>query len=106
MVKKEESRDFDVFFFFLFGGGEKSLKFIQAEHKTKGVFFLLFFFWSGGAWGLFIAPTRFTRKGCRLKMVLDGVDLDSPKKILTFSFYKGMELKNPTVGSKVMALGS
>ena len=39
-------------------------------------------------------------------MVLDGVDLDSPKKILTFNFYKGMELKNPTVGSKVMAPGS
>ena len=44
MVKKEESRDFDVFFFFffflfLFGGGEKSLKFVQAEHRTKGVFF-------------------------------------------------------------------
>ena len=103
MVKKEESRDFDVFFFFFVWRRGEKLKIYPSRAQDQRS---LFFFWSGGAWGLFIAPTRFTRKGCRLQMVLDGVDLDSPKKILTFNFYKGMELKNPTVGSKVMALGS
>ena len=48
-MKKEESRDFDVFL--VFGGGKKGSEFIQAESKTKEVFFF-FFFGLEGAWGL------------------------------------------------------
>ena len=50
-MKKEESRDFDVFF--VFGGGKKGSEFIQVESKTKEVFF---FFLVWRVLGAFYSP--------------------------------------------------
>jgi len=85
LVKREESRDFDVFF--VFGREEKSSKFVQAESRRSGS---LLSFWSRGCLGLFIAPTRFSRrrpfKSRPFQKFSDRVDLDTPKKILTSCF--------------------
>ena len=48
LVKREESRNFDVFF--VFGREEKHVEDVQAESRTKGDLF--FFFFLKGAWGL------------------------------------------------------
>ena len=53
------------------------------------LFIYLFIFWFGGCLGPFITTTRIMRrrlKGHHLQMVLDGVDLDTPGKILISSF--------------------
>ena len=64
----------------------------------------------GGCLGLFIAPTRTLRrqpfKGCQPQNSSNRVDLDTFGKVLTSYFWKGMELENPMVESKVMALRS
>ena len=64
---------------------------------------------SEGCLGLFIAPKRILRlqagSPCHLQTSSDGYDLDISGKVLTSCFWKGMDLENPMVISKVMALG-
>ena len=50
-MKKEESRDFDVFF--VFGREEKYVEMSRQRAKARKIsFFFFFFFFLGGAWGL------------------------------------------------------
>ena len=57
LVKREESRNFDMFF--VFGREEKHVEDVQAESRTKGD---LFFFLSEGCVGPFIAPAHLSRR--------------------------------------------
>ena len=85
LVKREESRNFDVFF--VFGREEKHVEDVQVESRTKGD---LFFFLSKGCVGPFIAPAHLSRlqpfKSHHLQNAMDWVDLDTPINILTSCF--------------------
>ena len=112
LVNREESRNFDVFFCvfsmcFLCLEERKNVQKNQAKGKTqKNVVYSK----SEGCPGLFIAPTQILRRrpfnGHQPQTSSNRVDLDTPGKILISCFQKGMDLENPTVGLKVMALGS
>ena len=83
LVKREESRNFDMFF--VFGREEKHVEDVQAESRTKGDLF--FFFLYEGCVGPFIALAHLSRAlHHHLQNAMDWVDLDTPRKILTSSF--------------------
>ena len=85
LVKREESRGFDVCF--VSGRDEKSLEIIQVESKNPENSSPL---WFEGCLELFIAPTCFSRrrpfKDHGPQKASDWIDLDLPGNILTSYF--------------------
>ena len=99
-------------FFFGFGREKKYVEDVQAESRQSRspFFFFLLLFFSLKVPRTFYGPdTLFEAmalQGLPPSTSSDRVDLNTPRKTLTSCFLKGMELENPTVGPKVMALGS